>query len=114
MERAAASPEPIPGHACVRFGRLVAVARGTPLQKRRLRRISWRMERIAAALLALGVAACSSGAVAEGTNQPVLARFPPNRGSDILQVTVSDGQPVRTAELVGPAETVPAYSINNE
>src|SRR3954464_4842656 len=56
----------------------------------------------------------SSGGVAEGTNQAVLARFPPRGAKDILQVTLKDRLPVRSAELVGPGGSVPAYSVNTE
>jgi hypothetical protein len=68
---------------------------------------------LVAALLLL--AACSSTGKTTDTSSPtVLARFPPKGGADILQVTVTDRQPVRSVELVGPGETVPAYSINTE
>jgi hypothetical protein len=71
---------------------------------------------VAAPLIILALAACSSGGgVAEGSNPGVAARFAPGGAADILQVTVNDRQPVRSVELIGPGETtVPAYAINSE
>jgi hypothetical protein len=74
-----------------------------------------KMRGFVAAPLILALAACSSGGgVAEGSNPGVVARFAPGGAADILQVTVTDRQPVRSVELVGPGETVPAYAINSE
>jgi hypothetical protein len=71
--------------------------------------------RLASLALFLLAGCASSGGVAEGTNQAVLARFPPGGAKDILQVTVTDRLQVRSAELVGPGGgAVPAYSINTE
>jgi len=60
------------------------------------------------------LAGCASDRVADSGGPSVLVRFPPTGAADIIQVTVTDRQPVRTAELVGPAGSVPAYSINTE
>jgi hypothetical protein len=70
---------------------------------------------VLAASLLVALAGCSSmNGVAQGSNPSVVARFPPSGGSDILQVTVTDRQPVRSVDLVGPGETVAAYAINTE
>jgi hypothetical protein len=72
-------------------------------------------KQFALALVLPLLAGCTSnGGVARGSDPSVLARFPPNGATDILQVTVTDRQPVRSAELVGPGGTVPAYAINTE
>jgi hypothetical protein len=70
-----------------------------------------RLPLVAALLLLAG---CSSMAKSDNANPAVLARFPTNGAVDILQVTVTDRQPVRSVELVGPGETIPAYAINTE
>jgi hypothetical protein len=60
-------------------------------------------------LAAAATAACSSGPAEPAAN----ASFIPQ--SNAIQVTVTGGQPLRIAQLIGPAgEVTPASSINTE
>ena len=67
--------------------------------------------------LLLALAACSSngGGGTTPTTANVAARFPLGAEANVIQVTVTDRQAARAADLVLPDGTVqPAYSLDTE